>query len=129
MVPRILPCVPLPEPGAPMSSMVRYFTASTFCVLVPDLHGLNLHERDHDFRGGVPALQLHMHFVHGNAADPFADILAAHRFNDEDEVLLRFARDHAKKAGELGFKKAPVESELASGVSLRLKLRRGGFRF
>src|SRR6185436_3250033 len=28
MVPRIFPCVPLPEPGAPKSRMVRYFMAT-----------------------------------------------------------------------------------------------------
>src|ERR1051326_764378 len=119
MLPRIFPWVPLPGPGAPTRSMVRNFI-STFHVLVTDLDGLNFYEGNHHLGGGVPALQLEVHFVRGNAADAFAHVFAPHSLDDDDQVLFRLARHDAEKAGEFGLEKSPVEGEFAPRVDLWL---------
>src|ERR1041385_4748655 len=122
MVPRIFPWVPFPEPGAPTSSSVRYFIPSHFGIFMADLHGLYFDKRDHDFGGGVAALELEVHFVHGDAADPFGDVFAAHRLDDHDQILLGLTGHQAEEAGEFGLKKAAIEGELSPGEGLRLGL-------
>src|SRR5207249_9719960 len=112
MVPRIFPCVPLPEPGAPTSSMVRYFISSSLAVFVANLHGLNLDKGNHDLGGGISALELNVHFIHRNTADPFSDVFAAHRLDHHDQVLVGLARNHPKEAGKFCFEKPAVEREL-----------------
>src|SRR5712671_5298404 len=57
IVPRILPWVPLPAPGAPNNRRVRYFIPS-LSVLVFELDFLDFLERDHDFLGSLTALHL-----------------------------------------------------------------------
>src|SRR5437016_5649499 len=115
MVPRILPCVPFPEPGAPTSSMVRYFISSSFPIFVSDLHGLNLDEGDHHLRGRVSALELEVHLIHRNTTDSFAHVFAAHGFDYHYQVLFRVAGDEAEEAGKFRFKKASIEREFAPG--------------
>src|SRR5439155_21766124 len=113
MVSRIFPCVPLPDPGAPTSRIVRYFIVLTLCVLVANLDGLDLDERNHHLGGRVGALELQVHFVRGDAADSSPDIFASHGFDYQEQVLFRFAWHHAKESGKLGFKKATVKREPA----------------
>src|SRR5258708_37217884 len=69
IVPRILPCVPLPAPGAPNNKNVRYFIEfSNFGVLVLHFDLDNFRERDRGFSSATQ--QLHVHLVHGDAAAP-----------------------------------------------------------
>jgi len=87
------------------------FTASTFASLCR-IARTESPRTDHDFAEAF-RLQLHVHFVHGMRADPFADILAAHALTTRTRSF-SVSLGSCEKAGDLVSKKRPVESELAS---------------
>src|SRR5579859_3326616 len=110
ILPRILPCVPLPAPGAPNNRMVRYLLMSTrlgsMCfrrpafwliagqrglrsVLVFDLHFLQFEERDHHFLGSVALLNRQVDLVRRNAADALRHVSTARGFHREHHILVR----------------------------------------
>src|SRR5438309_666614 len=93
MVPRILPWVPLPAPGAPKRRIVRYFIgcwyrrsegrgppALVLRVLVLQLNLFDFRKRVHDFLGRVAFADLHVKVVGRNARNTFGGVLAARGF-------------------------------------------------
>src|SRR5262249_7345065 len=124
MVPRILPCVPLPAAGAPNKRRVRYFILSRGWrgassvrrsgVFMFELDLLDFGERDHDFLGSAAVLDLQVKVISGDAADALADVFAPRGFDDEDHVFFGIATDNAEEAREPGFEETTVESELAA---------------
>src|SRR5208282_2321455 len=150
MVPRIFPCVPLPEPGAPNMRIVRYFiiwskverrgssvrqfpsfdprpsTLGSFsCLLVFELNFLDFSERHHHLLPRRALHDLKMEVVGRNPRDALDLIVPARRFHEQHQVLVRFAPDEAEKIGKLRLKKPAVEHELAALENLRRGLLGG----
>ena len=107
MEPRIFPCVPLPEPGAPNKRTVRYFMRGDFAargsgsrpsppafgslsVLVLDRDLVNFAERNHHVlrRRAFPDLQ--KQFVRLDLAQALAGVFAACGFDVDDLVALGY---------------------------------------
>src|ERR1700677_91349 len=132
MLPKILPWVPLPAPGAPNRRIVRYFiivacsfTSVSLCPLALHLNFLYFHERHDMVLGGLPFLHLQCDVVSRRTADAVDDISSAHSLESQHGVTLGFGPRNGKKAGQLRLKKAPVESELAARKYFRRR-RAGG---
>src|SRR5947208_2037071 len=111
MVPRILPCVPLPAPGAPNRRIVRYFmrvfqfrisagprdwfvelvqlNAKLGAVFVFKLNFLNFRERNHHFFRRVTFANLRVKVVGGNPRNAVYDAFAARTFNEQNHVFVR----------------------------------------
>src|SRR6266478_1527583 len=97
MVPRILPWVPLPAPGAPNKRMVRYCIAgcrglgakvavgrvtrhaplARLSIFMFQLDLLDFNKGDHDLFRSVALLDLQVDIIGGNARDALGQELAA----------------------------------------------------
>src|SRR5581483_1058368 len=114
IVPKILPWVPLPEPGAPNKRMARYFIIQS-SVFMLELDLLNFDEGDDHLLRSVLFLHLQVQFVGRNARDSLPDVRAPRGADAQLHVSVRALADDPKKARHLGFEKAPIEGVLSAG--------------
>lgn len=88
MVPRIFPCVPLPEPGAPNNKMVWYFmrrglgAVGGSGVFVFDVDFLDFQEGYLHFLRGATFMDFQMHVVGGDPRNTGGDMFAPGGFDD-----------------------------------------------
>src|SRR4051794_22119639 len=105
IVPRIFPCVPLPEPGAPKSKNVRYFIkassdfetlvekiAASSCVFGADLNFHDLGERDHFFGRRMILKRFQKKLGLRDTHDAFAAKFTPRCLDGQHHASFRFAR-------------------------------------
>src|SRR5262245_3092579 len=89
----------------------REFTSS--CVLMSNADFLDFVERNHFVMRSFVFENLEKKLGLGDVRDAFSDELAARRPDDEHHVFLGLAGNNTEKSRHFGFKKAPIEAELA----------------